>query len=111
MLHNISKEKQREIINSIENEKNLNIIADFFKVFGDATRLKILMALHKEEMCVNDLSLCTNINQSNLSHQLKLLRTQKLVKKRKHGKNVFYSLDDEHILQILNIGIAHTKEK
>ena len=86
-------------------------LADFFKVFGDSTRIRILWALSEAEMCVCDMAQLLGITESALSHQLRTLRQTKLVKYRKEGKNVFYSLDDEHIKQILEIGLEHNMEE
>ena len=86
-------------------------LADFFKVFGDSTRVKILWALDKNEMCVCDLAFLLNMTKSAISHQLKILRSSKLVSFRKEGKNVFYSLADEHVRDILEKGLEHINEK
>lgn len=89
----------------------VNDLAEFFKVFGDATRLKILHALFISEMCVCDLSGLLDMSQSAVSHQLKVLRQCRIVKHRREGRNVYYSLDDEHIQQIIHVGLAHMDEK
>ena len=86
-------------------------LADFFKVFGDSTRIRILWALSEAEMCVCDMAQLLGITESAISHQLRTLRQTKLVKYRKDGKNVFYSLDDEHIKLILQIGLEHNMEE
>lgn len=86
-------------------------LAYFFKVFGDATRIKILSALSHEEMCVCDISALLEMNQSAISHQLKILRQGRLVKTRRDGKVVYYSLDDDHIVKVLNQGLEHVLEK
>jgi DNA-binding transcriptional ArsR family regulator len=85
-------------------------LAELFKVFGDSTRVRILSALSFHELCVNDLSVLLGMTQSAISHQLKALRTAKLVRSRKDGKVVYYSLDDEHVNAILAIGIQHVGE-
>lgn len=85
-------------------------LAIFFKIFGDSTRLKILMALNVSELCVCDIMATLNMKQSTVSQQLKLLREVKVVKYRQEGKQVFYSLDDDHIHKILSVGIEHIKE-
>ena len=92
-------------------EEKLYDLADFFKVFGDSTRIKILWALDREEMCVCDLAVLLNMTKSAISHQLKSLRQEKLVKYRRDGKNAFYSLQDEHVKDILEIGLEHIKER
>lgn len=91
-------------------EMNRNL-AEMFKVFADETRLRIICSLLNEELCVCDLCELLNLNQSTVSHQLQTLRTSKLVKYRKEGKQVYYTLEDEHIDAILRMAIAHIKEK
>jgi len=86
-------------------------IADFFKVFGDSTRIKILYALLNREMCVGDLVEALDMTQSAVSHQLRVLRQNDLVKFRKEGKAVIYSLDDEHVTLLLQQGICHIIHK
>ena len=85
-------------------------LAEFFKVFGDSTRIKILWALFTSEMCVCDIAALLNMTQSAISHQLRVLKQAKLVKNRKDGKVVYYSLDDDHIKSILDQGIEHINE-
>lgn len=86
-------------------------LSDFFKIVGDSTRLQILMALEHGELCVSDLSFLLNMTVSAISHQLKALRDAKLVKLRKNGKIVYYSLDDNHINDLLSVSFAHIMEK
>lgn len=86
-------------------------LAEVFKVFGDSTRVRILSALSLHELCVNDLSALLGMTQSAISHQLKALRAAKLVRSRKDGKVVYYSLDDEHVNAILAIGTQHVGEE
>lgn len=88
-------------------EKVSVALADFFKILGDPTRIKILYALSVNEMCVCDLSNLLNMNQSAISHQLRVLRSAKLVKNRKEGKVVYYSLDDEHVENVFKQGLNH----
>ncbi|MCD7879046.1 MAG: metalloregulator ArsR/SmtB family transcription factor [Candidatus Gastranaerophilales bacterium] len=85
-------------------------LADFFKVMGDGTRIRILWALEDDEMCAGDLAVLLDMTQSAISHQLKVLRMSKLVKIRKSGKNVYYSLDDNHVKMILKKSLEHVKE-
>ncbi len=84
--------------------------ADFFKVMADCTRLRLLWALDANEMCVCDLAVVLNMTKSAVSHQLKTLKDAKLVKSRKDGKNVYYSLDDNHIKTVLEMALVHTNE-
>lgn len=85
-------------------------LADFFKLFGDRTRLRILWALSESEMCVCDLCALLAMKQSAVSHQLKNLKQARIVKARRAGKIVYYALDDEHIRKMLDFGMAHIKE-
>jgi len=90
-------------------EKFLNL-AELFKVFGDGTRLKIIYALLKKELCVCDIAEVLGMSQSSISHQLRVLKNARLVRYRKEGKVVYYSLDDEHITEIFNAGLIHLEE-
>lgn len=103
--------KQENINDLVLNEYNVTKVAEFFKLMGDNTRLKILIALSQSERCVSDLVECLKISQPTISHQLKLLRTAKLVKTRRDGRAIYYSLDDEHIENIVAMAIAHADEK
>lgn len=82
-------------------------LADLFKVFGDFTRIKIIYALFKKELCVCDIAEVLGMSQSSISHQLRVLKAARLVKYRKEGKTVYYSLDDEHIGNIFDAGLKH----
>ena len=85
-------------------------VAELFKVFGDSTRTNILMALFESEMCVCDIGELLNMTKSAISHQLRILRQSKLVKARKSGKEVFYSLADDHVVKIFEMAIEHVAE-
>ncbi len=85
-------------------------LAGVFKLFGDATRLQILHALEKHEMCVCDLAALLNMTKSAISHQLKSLRMANLVRFRREGQNIFYSLADEHVRMIIDVGYEHLNE-
>ncbi|AEV69758.1 ArsR/SmtB family transcription factor [Acetivibrio clariflavus] len=91
-------------------EENLYDVAELFKVFGDTTRIKIICALFESEMCVCDIANLLNMTQSAISHQLRVLKQARLVKYRREGKIVYYSLDDEHIRHIFNQALAHINE-
>ncbi|SHI22546.1 DNA-binding transcriptional regulator, ArsR family [Sporobacter termitidis DSM 10068] len=91
-------------------EGDLFELAELFKVFGDSTRIRILWALTEAEMCVCDIAALLSMSQSAISHQLRVLKQTRLVRHRKDGKVVYYSLDDEHIRQILDQGLTHIKE-
>ncbi len=85
-------------------------LAELFKIFGDPTRIRILYAMLDTERCVNDIAGLLQMSQSSVSHQLRILKTSKLVKSRREGKSIFYSLDDEHVRAILNMGMEHIME-
>ncbi len=91
-------------------EDELYDLAEIFKVFGDSTRIKILYVLFEQEMCVCDIAQLLNMTQSAISHQLKILKQSRLVKNRREGKTVFYSLADGHVRSIINQGLEHIKE-
>jgi DNA-binding transcriptional ArsR family regulator len=95
---------------SIPKEETLYDLAELFKVFGDSTRIRILCVLFETEMCVCDIAALLNMTQSAISHQLRVLKNARLVKYRKEGKVVYYSLDDEHVKQIFDQGLIHIKE-
>ncbi len=86
-------------------------LADFFKIFGDSTRIKILYALSAGEMCVRDLTELLGMNQSAVSHQLRILKQSRVVKYRKEGRYALYSLDDDHVAQIVAQGMEHLSER
>ena len=85
-------------------------LADLFKLFGDSTRISILWALSESEMCVCDICALLKMKQPAVSHQLKNLKQSRVVKARRDGKIVYYSLDDEHIRRLLNLGMEHIRE-
>ena len=91
-------------------EEVLYDLAELFKVFGDSTRIRILYALVESELCVGDIAQLLNMGQSAVSHQLKILKDAKLVRYRREGKIIFYELDDEHVRNILNMGMEHVEE-
>ena len=86
-------------------------LSEFFKLFGDSTRIKILETLNGSELCVCDISAVVGVSQSGVSHQLRLLRQNRLVKATKVGKESYYTLDDEHIGDIIKIGMNHINER
>ena len=85
-------------------------LAELFKIFGDSTRIKILYALLESELCVCDLASLMDVTQSAVSHQLRVLKASKLVKFRREGKTVYYSLADDHVMRILSQGMEHIME-
>ncbi|MCR5457834.1 MAG: metalloregulator ArsR/SmtB family transcription factor [Clostridiales bacterium] len=96
-------------ITSLKSEQ-IDDLADLFKIFGDQTRIRIMMVLSKSESCVNDISNELGMTISAVSHQLRILKQFTLVKSRRDGKSIFYSLDDEHVQIILEKGIEHICE-
>lgn len=106
----IHKEVVENVKNKLPKEEKLYDLAELFKVFGDSTRIKIICSLFESEMCVCDLSVLLNISQSAISHQLRVLKSARLVKFRRAGKVIYYSLDDEHIKQIFDAGLHHITE-
>ena len=106
----IDAEKVNKVKSKMPKEELLFDMAETFKVFGDSTRMKIISALLEEELCVGEIANITNSTQSAISHQLRVLKQAKLVKVRKEGKIVYYSLDDEHVKKIYEIGKQHIEE-
>lgn len=102
----IAEVKQKQI-----KEEQMMELADMFKLFSDSTRLRIICAILNNELCVCDLCELLNLTQSNVSHQLQLLRTAKLVKFRKEGKQVYYSLQDNHVERIIRMALEHLEEE
>ncbi len=100
-----------EVKQRMPNEADLYDLADFFKIFGDSTRVKIIWALDEKELCVCDIAVLLNMTKSAISHQLKTLKQANLVKFRREGKVVYYSLKDDHVKDIFEKGMEHIKEK
>ena len=100
-----------KIVNdTMPEETELYDLAELFKVFGDSTRIRILFVLFEAEVCVCDLARVLNMNQSAISQQLRILKQNKLVKSRREGKSIFYSLADEHVRTIIDQGRDHIEE-
>jgi len=85
-------------------------LSELFRVFGDTTRIKILYTLFECELCVNDIAQLLGMTQSSVSHQLRILKSAKLVKFKRDGKQIIYSLDDDHVRSIIALGMEHTEE-
>ncbi len=98
-------------IKKMPEEDVFNKLAEFFKILGDTTRVKILFALDQNEMCVCDIANVLGMSKSSISHQLGTLRRSGIVKCRKSGKEVFYMLDDNHVKEVFEIGIEHIEHK
>ena len=97
-------------LNAIPKEATVTALADFFKLFSDETRLRILFALDTSEMCVCDIAEAVGMTKSAVSHQLRALRQNRLIKSRKSGKNVYYSLADSHVEDIIEKALEHAEE-
>ena len=106
-IHHDTVEKVR---NLMPEQVDLYELADLFKLFGDSTRITILWALCESEMCVCDLCALMQMKQPAVSHQLKNLKQSRVVKARRDGKVIYYSLNDDHIRKLLNLGMEHIKE-
>ena len=107
----IHEDVVNNVMSKMPEEESLIDLADLFKIFGDSTRVRILWALNESEMCVCDISALLNMTQSAISHQLRLLKQSNLVKNRKDGKVVYYSIKDEHVKDIFSQGFLHIREK
>lgn len=107
----IHQEVVDKVLQNMPNENTFNKLAKIYKLIGDTTRCKILFALDQKEMCVCDLANVLNMTKSSISHQLAILRKSGIVKYRKSGKEVYYTLDDNHIIKLFEIGLEHINHK
>ena len=107
LIHQDTVEQVRALLPA---DETLYDLAELFKIFGDATRIRILLVLFQSEVCVYDLAKLLNMTQSAISHQLRLLKQARLVKSRREGKIVFYSLADSHVRTMLDQGMEHIRE-
>jgi len=103
----INEDLVKRISENMPDDDLLYDMADLFRVFGDSTRVKIIYVLFESEMCVCDIATILNMNQSAISHQLRVLKDARLVKYRRDGKTIYYSLDDEHVKQLFDQAMAH----
>lgn len=106
----VHNEVVEQVTAELPDEDMLFDVAELFKIFGDSTRIRILTALSQAELCVCDVATILNMTKSAVSHQLRILRQAKLVKNRRSGKEVYYSLDDDHVYKIINLALDHIKE-
>lgn len=106
----VNRSRVERVINGLPEQKLLLGAAEIFKMLADPNRLRLLHALAQEEMCVCDLAALVEVSDSAVSHQLRLLRTARLVKFRREGKMVYYQLDDEHVERLLREGLRHAEE-
>ena len=106
-FHSISSEKARSLRDHLPPSEAVQTATDIFQTLSDPKRVKILHLLSKEELCVHDLTTLLGCSQSSISHHLKILRMQKLVKKRKEGRVIYYSLIDSHVLNLVEECLTH----
>ena len=106
----VHEEAVERVLGEMPGDETLYDLAELFKVFGDSTRIKILYALFEAELCVCDISKLLGLTQSAVSHQLRVLKGSRLVKFRREGKTVFYSLADDHVKTIIDQGLEHVSE-
>lgn len=109
-IETTNKHILQDIAKALLKEELLYDLAEFFKIFGDSSRIRILSLLQTRKLCVSEISQCLNLSHSAISHQLRILRTARLVRYNKIGKEVFYELDDEHINKIIDLGLEHISE-
>ena len=108
--NHIHKDKVEDTRKNMASDEEMFDIAEFFKVFADSTRIKILSALFENELCVCDIAACLNMTKSAVSHQLRILRQADLVRNRKEGKIVYYRLSDDHVRKIFEMAKEHLSE-
>jgi len=104
------EEEVKRVNENMPDEEILLDLADLFKIFGDTTRIKILCVLLESEMCVFDIAKILSMSQSAISHQLRVLKQSKLIKGRREGKVIYYSLSDDHVKDIISKGLEHIEE-
>ena len=106
----IHPEQIYTVVKDLPPEETLFDLAELFKIFGDSTRIKILYVLFEAELCVCDIAAVLNMSQSAISHQLRTIKQARLVKNRREGKTVYYSLADDHVKTIIGMAIEHLEE-
>ena len=106
----IHEDNVKKAINELPNDELIADLSDMFKIFGDQTRVKILMALESGELCVCDIAAVMDMSQSAISHQLRVLKQSNIVKTRRQGKVVYYSISDDHVKEIFDIAMVHVQE-
>ena len=100
----------KQVMDVMPEGEELQNLAEFFRIFGDSTRIRILYALSQSELCVCDIASLLGMGQSAISHQLRILKQMHLIKFRREGKNILYSLADDHVKTILQMGLEHVLE-
>lgn len=106
----IHEDNVKKAINELPDDELIADLSDMFKIFGDQTRVKILMALESGELCVCDIAAVMNMSQSAISHQLRVLKQSNIVKTRREGKVVYYAISDDHVKEIFDIAMVHVQE-
>ncbi|MDU2383104.1 MAG: metalloregulator ArsR/SmtB family transcription factor [Finegoldia magna] len=106
----IHEDNVKKAINELPDDELIADLSDMFKIFGDQTRVKILMALESGEMCVCDIAAVMDMSQSAISHQLRVLKQSNIVKTRREGKVVYYSISDDHVKEIFDMAMVHVQE-
>lgn len=110
LVEAVHPETLEKVAREMPEDEILYDLAELFKIFGDSTRIKILYAIYEAEMCVCDIAALLNMTQSAISHQLRILKQSKLVKYRRDGKTIYYSLDDDHVHAIIQMGMMHLSD-
>lgn len=105
----INEKKVKETVKTLPRQEDIEQMADIFKALSDPSRLKIVLALLNQEHCVCDIAVICNQTDSAISHQLRILRTLKIVKNRREGKIIYYAIDDEHVVSLINMSLDHVK--
>lgn len=105
----INRKKVLETAKTIPLQEDIGQMADIFKALSDPTRLKIVLSVLNQEHCVCDIAVLCNQTDSAISHQLRLLRTLKILKNRREGKIVYYSIDDDHVIELINMSLEHVR--
>lgn len=105
----INEKKVKETFKTIPQLEDISQMAEIFKALSDPSRLKIVLALLNQEHCVCDIAVICNQTDSAISHQLRILRTLKIVKNRRDGKIIYYSIDDDHVVSLINMSLNHVR--
>ncbi len=105
----INEEKVKDTFKTIPPQEDISQMADIFKALSDPSRLKIVLTLLNQEHCVCDIAVLCNQSDSAISHQLRILRTLKIVKNRREGKSIYYSLEDDHVISLINVSLEHVR--
>ena len=110
VINGVHEDLVKSVLENQPDDEYLYDLSELFKIFGDSTRIKILYSMFDAELNVGEMSKILNLSQSSVSHQLRILKDAKLVKFRREGKSIYYSLDDDHVRMILSLGMEHVEE-